>query len=36
MSVKENKEIVRRVIDIWNQRDFNSCYKLLAPEEESV
>jgi predicted ester cyclase len=32
MSVKENKALVRRVVELWNQRDMGSFFNILAPE----
>ena len=32
MSVKENKELVRRVIEHWNQRELEAFFEVLAPE----
>jgi len=32
MSIKENKELVRHVVDCWNRRDMESFYDVLAPE----
>lgn len=32
MSVKENKALVRHVFDVFNQRDLEAFFKVLAPE----
>ena len=32
MSIKENKELIRRVVDLWNKRDVEGFFKLCAPE----
>jgi predicted ester cyclase len=32
MSIKENKALVRRVVELWNQRDMGSFFNILAPE----
>ena len=32
MSVEENKTLVRHVIDLWNRRDMDAFYDLLADE----
>ena len=32
MSIKENKALVRRVIDFWNQKELEEFFKILAPE----
>jgi len=32
MSIKENKALVRHVVDLWNQKDMNAFFELLAPE----
>jgi steroid delta-isomerase-like uncharacterized protein len=32
MSIKENKELVRRVVELWNRRDLDGFFKVLAPE----
>ena len=32
MSIKENKALVRHVIDLWNRRDMNAFLKLCATE----
>jgi C-1 hydroxylase len=32
MSIKENKALVRHVIELWNRRDTDAFFELLAPE----
>ena len=32
MSAEENKALVRRVVEYWNQRDLESYFSVLAPE----
>jgi C-1 hydroxylase len=32
MSVTENKALVRRVIELWNQQNLEEFFKILAPE----
>jgi steroid delta-isomerase-like uncharacterized protein len=32
MSIKENKALVRRVIELWNKRDMDAFFDVLAPE----
>ena len=32
MSIKENKALVHRVVELWNRRDMDAFFKLLAPE----
>ena len=32
MSIKENKAIIRQVIEYWNQQDLEAFFKFLAPE----
>lgn len=32
MSIKENKALVRHVVELWNRRDMEAFFKLLAPE----
>ena len=32
MSIKENKALVRHVVDLWNKRDLDGFFKVLAPE----
>ena len=32
MSIEENKALVRRVIEFWNQKELEEFFKLLAPE----
>ena len=32
MSIEENKALVRRVVDFWNQRELEEFFKILAPE----
>ncbi|OGO30953.1 MAG: hypothetical protein A2Z29_00995 [Chloroflexi bacterium RBG_16_56_11] len=32
MSVKENKALVRRVVEFWNNRDLDAFFRILAPE----
>ena len=32
MSIKENKALVRRVVDSWNRRDLEAFFNVLAPE----
>ncbi|MBN1160739.1 MAG: ester cyclase [Dehalococcoidales bacterium] len=32
MSIKENKNLVRHVVDLWNKRDMEGFFKLCAPE----
>jgi steroid delta-isomerase-like uncharacterized protein len=32
MSTRENKVIVRRVVDLWNRREMKAFFKLCAPE----
>ena len=32
MSIKENKALVRHVVELWNRRDMDAFFKLLAPE----
>jgi steroid delta-isomerase-like uncharacterized protein len=32
MSVKENKALVRHVVELWNRKDMDTFFKLLAPE----
>ena len=32
MSIKENKALVRHVVDLWNRRDMDAFFELLAPE----
>jgi steroid delta-isomerase-like uncharacterized protein len=31
MSIEENKELVRRIFDLYNQGDLEAVYKLIAP-----
>jgi steroid delta-isomerase-like uncharacterized protein len=31
MSTKENKELVRHVVDLWNRRELDAFFRLLAP-----
>ena len=32
MSVEENKELVRRMYELLNQRELDACYELFAPQ----
>ena len=32
MSIKENKALVRHVIELWNRRDMDAFFEVLAPE----
>lgn len=32
MSIKENKALVRHVVELWNRRDMDAFFKVLAPE----
>jgi steroid delta-isomerase-like uncharacterized protein len=32
MSIEENKALVRRVIELWNRRDLDAFFEVLAPE----
>jgi ketosteroid isomerase-like protein len=32
MSIEENKALVRHVFDVFNQRDLEAFFKVLAPE----
>jgi steroid delta-isomerase-like uncharacterized protein len=32
MSIKENKALVRHVVELWNHRDMGAFFKLCAPE----
>jgi len=32
MSIKENKALVRHVVKLWNRRDMDAFFELLAPE----
>ena len=32
MSIKETKALVRHVVDLWNRRDMDAFFELLAPE----
>jgi len=32
MSIKENKALVRRVVEFWNQRNMDAFFYILAPE----
>ena len=32
MSIKENKALVRRVVEFWNRRDLDAFFKVLSPE----
>jgi steroid delta-isomerase-like uncharacterized protein len=32
MSIAQNKALVRRVVELWNRRDMDAFFKLLAPE----
>jgi C-1 hydroxylase len=32
VSIEENKALVRQVVELWNQRDLDAFFELLAPE----
>jgi steroid delta-isomerase-like uncharacterized protein len=32
MSINENKALVRRVVELWNRRDMDAFFNILAPE----
>jgi predicted ester cyclase len=32
MSIKENKALVRHVVELWNRRDLEAFFEVLAPE----
>jgi len=32
MSIKENKALVRHVVELWNQHDLDAYFEVLAPE----